>query len=700
MPRSEFWEGFSKGLDFYFANPENRGTIPSQNYHPVVDGTTIHYFGRNVQRYILGGLPEERCPEYVREKVKKYNLLTEENKAIVVARNMRKNAKRPQAFEQEPWSVQPLSNIRDSGSSQSELQHSFPVNPAAPPVSTSADLFPSGDLPGGNKTVKRPRRKREKTKLPRQDYWRRFNEGLDEYLATPPHRRTLPTQTPALAADDTPLKYFARIYERYIFAGKLPSDCPNYIKDKLRGHNLLNKENVPINPPPLDALPNPSTFSYGGLPNASSYSQDFIQDPTNIGDPHASGTLAPPSAQHETQRFLKRNEYWALFDKAYDDYYSDKKNLGTFPPFSYAPKIDGTTFLFGRNMRNYIREGGFKDCPDNLKAKIESSGLLEDDVRAALAKRNQKKGPGDWAAFEEAVRRHYKNRLNLGRLPLRSACTEVDGVTVRYGDNWADWRKNGYPRNIPESLKNQLEGYQRESELSELMGPGRAAEQPPSGISEDREVISTADNPATGGGSQSNTVGADLPHSELTSSFTFNQAAPFASMPGGTQPTDTFPHGFLLDADSHGAAPQPYVPGFDVWPDNYAPQTALGTDETFQTPYANSFSQFACPMDPDQDNMMSSGLPPSGYMPWLPTDSVAPLVAQPAQTFSAPNGLLDAHSYPAAGYPAALTFLPEAQTQANTPGVYPSQTGHMYPQPFSPVDRGQSHSGSGSGMGR
>ncbi|MFB7501641.1 hypothetical protein ACFC09_44540, partial [Streptomyces sp. NPDC056161] len=196
--------------------------------------------------------------------------------------------------------------------------------------------------------------------------------------------------------------------------------------------------------------------------------------------------------------------------------------------------------------------------------------------------------------------------------------------------------------------------------------------------------------------------------SEVTASHPFNQAASFASMSVDTQPTDTFPNGILPYAGSGSAAPLPYSSAFDFLPDNDTSQTALTADEAFQTPYANSFSQIPYPMDPmdpmdqDQGNRMSSDLSPYAHLPWPPTNPVAPLVPQPAETFSH-GELLDAHSYPATEYSPALNFQPPAQTQAYTTGGYPSQSGHTHPRPFSPAhpspaQHGSTPSGGGRGM--
>ncbi|MFB7499140.1 hypothetical protein ACFC09_31390, partial [Streptomyces sp. NPDC056161] len=75
----ERWEGFGKALDLYYTNPEKHGTVPTQSYHLEANGITYHNFGRNIQRYILEGLPKN-CPNDIREKMEKYKLLTKDTK--------------------------------------------------------------------------------------------------------------------------------------------------------------------------------------------------------------------------------------------------------------------------------------------------------------------------------------------------------------------------------------------------------------------------------------------------------------------------------------------------------------------------------------------------------------------------------------------------------------------------------------------
>ncbi|MFE9610204.1 hypothetical protein [Streptomyces sp. NPDC006012] len=285
--REEFWEGISKGLDFYFGNPDNRGTIPPRSYEPDVDGTTIHNLGRNLQRYILAGKLPDDCPENVQAKVKQHNLLTQESKDIIATRRW-KFPTYSRAIAQHPI------NSLGSDPSQPELPYTFPVNSVAPLVSTSTNLHPHGPLPGGKRTERKRGRERV---MPNADFWQRFNEGLCEYVAIPPDMRKTSIENSNLQdADDTPFRFFARNYQRYIVVKEMPKACPKYVINKMREHGLLNEEgkliNLPQSPIPL---PIPATFSYGDVPSVSSYAETLIPAPTDIGDPYASGTFDPAS---------------------------------------------------------------------------------------------------------------------------------------------------------------------------------------------------------------------------------------------------------------------------------------------------------------------------------------------------------------------------------------------------------------------
>lgn len=169
--KAERWKRFGEALDLYYTDPGNQGTVPSQLYDLVANGVTYRNFGRNVQQYILGGLPES-CPEDVRKRMEKYQLLTKETKAMLAARNLRRQPRRPNPHNgtlvqfshsgdvqtstfEVPLSAAEIQMLQDLGNAvnaslpQSEVTASHPFNQAASFASMSVDTEPTDTFPNG-----------------------------------------------------------------------------------------------------------------------------------------------------------------------------------------------------------------------------------------------------------------------------------------------------------------------------------------------------------------------------------------------------------------------------------------------------------------------------------------------------------------------------------------------------------------------
>ncbi|MFE9610205.1 hypothetical protein [Streptomyces sp. NPDC006012] len=208
-------------------------------------------------------------------------------------------------------------------------------------------------------------------------------------------------------------------------------------------------------------------------------------------DMKARGLLSEEARNALTERKGRTSSApWKELEKAVEEFYKNPKNFSRFPsrrqPFTAT---DGSTINFGALWYRARKKGCYPHgMPNSTREMFE-------------------KHPVSWAAFEEVIRGHYQNPRNLGEFPSKSEKSVVGDIIVRYGEIWDYWRKNGYPREMPESLRKLLEGYQREVEIAELAAPQWS--QAPSG----------------------NTMSTAASQSELTSSFPFNRAAPFASLP-------------------------------------------------------------------------------------------------------------------------------------------------------------------------